>query len=81
MPVEFRDPPGRPRPPGVWEGRLRPLLQAPGRWAVVYRSRSAGGAAVTAHRLRYGRLQGIPPGRFDFRSDQDGHIYAIYLGP
>lgn len=84
---EWADPPQRhhgPRGPRVWDERLKPLLERPGQWAIVYRAatRNAAGVAMTA--IRTGRVRVTLPGRFEFTTregdDGSGVLYARWMG-
>lgn len=67
---------------GAWVRRLSPLLEHPGRWALVSGEFSTGVAA----QLKAGKVR-TPPGRWEFTSrgagdgSRRGKIYARYLGP
>ena len=83
--IEFKDPPlgvnGANQ--GIWIERLDPLIDHPGRWAVVHRTQTANAAYAAAAALRAGRLA-APPGRWTFRGATDGTggaVYVRYDGP
>jgi hypothetical protein len=81
--VEWRDPP---RPRGqkdVWIARLLPLMEEPGRWAVVYRTANPRTARTTISGLRHDTTR-IPPGKWEFAADTHAdppEVFARYIGP
>lgn len=73
---------GRGRKPGEWMRMLEPLMNQPGRWAIVARKQSRSVASTTAQNLRQ-RIVRIPTGQWEFASrtvDGEARVYARYLG-
>lgn len=66
---------------GVWVDRLQPLLQHPGRWAVVYKAEDgkAQKASGMAASLRGDKTR-KPAGKWEFTARAD-EVFARYIGP
>ena len=64
---------------GVWVDRLRPLMDHPGRWAVVYKTDKQTKASGMAAALRQGKTR-KPEGKWDIRS-RGLEVFAQYVGP
>lgn len=64
---------------GIWIERLSPLLEHPGRWAVVLESETPSRAYGIAHNLSHHRLR-VPPGEWEYTA-RGNKVYARYLGP
>lgn len=80
MAVIWKDP-----RPSVWEGRLGPLLERPGVWALVHKTGTPEGAYVLCAQLRAGQLK-VPEveGAWEFvgqKVPSGGEVYARYLAP
>lgn len=85
--IIWQDPPGITNrsggPPRVWEPLLTPLMEHPGRWALVKSYTAASSARNSVTGLRLGRVR-APAGRWEFTSRTNGDsadVYARYLGP
>ena len=82
---EFRDPPNTrsgargPRGIGVWVELLTPLIDHPGKWAVVRKTEKPVQASGMAASLRKENAK-IPPGKWEFAARQ-GEVFARYVGP
>lgn len=93
MTTQWADPPpigGPQSPTAVWVERLRPLMDSPGKWAVV-KSGTPSAVNGAANQLRL-RQRHLPPGQWEFtvRTFRRGvhvgdmnvaQLYARYLGP
>ena len=69
-------------PLGIWMKRLGPLLDKPGKWAMVFET-SRASAYSTIRNLHAGRYR-VPPGQWEFTSRVDdlgnGRVYARWVG-
>jgi hypothetical protein len=78
--IIWKDPPMGKNRGGVWVKRLSPLMEHPGRWALVHQS---GNSSTITYLKR--RITLIPDGEWEFKSRriENGRteIYARYLGP
>ncbi len=63
----------------VWTDRLAPLMEGPGRWAMVHTYKTVGAAASTASQLRRGMVVSVPTGTWEFAA-RGPKVYARYLG-
>ena len=63
----------------VWVDVLAPLVDHPGRWAIVRTTKTSAVARSTVDNLNRGTLR-PPPGRWEFRAS-GCEVFARYLGP
>jgi hypothetical protein len=78
----WTDPPdrsGRRTRTGIWLERLGPVMEREGTWARVYRCPTKDAASSMVSNLRSGRSK-PPPGKWEFEHDDEGFVYARYLG-
>lgn len=77
MTVVWKDPPTKKR---SWAARLEPLVNKPGRWALVSESPTQGTARTVARRLNK-RLYRVPHPEHVWEFEQRGvEVYARYVG-
>lgn len=92
MEPEWRDPPPLPTTErgqtGRWVVLLTPLMDQPGRWAVIERMSADVPPTIRRNRLRSKcaalrtGLVKIPPGKWEFHDAWNtDELYARYIGP
>lgn len=89
MELEWTPPPPPPQQYRKHQQIAEGLRTQPGQWAKVTTCSSTRYAYTVARAIRNGRWAGnrdhenwySPPGSYDARSDNDGNVYARYVGP
>jgi hypothetical protein len=77
--IEWRDPPPQITRRGAWDTYLLPVMEHPGRWAMIRSGENSKQASTWAANLRRSRST-VPPGKWEFVVR--GHeLFARYIGP